>query len=720
MKTYFRLIATAVLATTLRLNLLGQSELPHVVFIAGEAEYAAHWTLPKIADDLQRRFNIRTSVIHSWRSGAHDYDMPGEVEIPEYEEIENLEMILDADLIVMHIRFRIPPPEQYDIFQEYFDSGKPAIAFRTTSHGFWPADKKDWFVPFFGGHYKGHMPNSDGTTTIVPAEQLDHPILRGVPKMKNWNDIMGVYITAPLNDSAIPLMMGKTGPEGPAQPVTWINEYQEGQKIFYTSLGGLESFVDPGFINMVYNTVYWALDREVPSNGVLGIDDLDAYESEPPFERYGFGLLNENPFEKPEELLEPENRMVFNEKYVSVGDIPPAPKRKIPRKAITIFDGTDLSNFRHWDVSDKPIAMLPDARAVSPSPVFNSARWKLIGNAIEARPGYGSVLTREQFGNYKLHFDFLIPSEPNYVPEKYKGSGGVWLNGQYEIKIMDSHGGQPSPTSNGSIYNQISPTSNPSKPVNTWQSMDIEYRHYEGELPDVSVILNGEKIHDNVQIMNRSAFSIREDMALFQSTEEQASGAMNLNKDDWSINLRFRTLRGGYLFSNSPKNKPWNENSKGFMLYEGLLVSRFGESYHMYGEETNLSDGNWHTILVSSSEGKIDVYVDDVLKSTIENSGDLAYDDHVFRLGQGPKRFRLGASELPEPYNGETFNGEIGSFKFFNKPMSLEEMQDSKSSIFQWPNESSEKKPVMGPIRFQTDLSKIRYANIWLEPIESK
>ena len=127
-----------------------QDERPHVVFIAGEEEYAAHWTLPKIADDLERRFNIRSTVIHSWRSGAHDYDMPGKVEIPEYEEIENLEIIKDADLIVLHIRFRLPPSEQLEIFQEYFDSGKPAIAFRTTSHGMWAADKKGWFVPFFG------------------------------------------------------------------------------------------------------------------------------------------------------------------------------------------------------------------------------------------------------------------------------------------------------------------------------------------------------------------------------------------------------------------------------------------------------------------------------------------------------------------------------------------------------------------------------------------
>ena len=226
--------------------------------------------------------------------------------------------------------------------------------------GFGLEDRKDWFVPFFGGHYKGHMPNTEGTTTIVPAEQLDHPILRGVPKRKSMNDVMGIYITAPLNDSATPLMMGKTGLIGPAQPVTWINEYKQGQKIFYTSLGGLESFIDPGFINMVYNAVYWALDREIPENGVLGIDEISDYETEPPFEKYAFGALMENPFERPEEELELESAMVLDAEF-QPSAAPPPPKPNIPSNATVLFDGKELSQWRHWDLSADPVAMLPDA-----------------------------------------------------------------------------------------------------------------------------------------------------------------------------------------------------------------------------------------------------------------------------------------------------------------------------------------------------------------------
>ncbi|MDA0195764.1 MAG: DUF1080 domain-containing protein [Bacteroidetes bacterium] len=717
------------LITQLPILAFGQDTRPHVVFIAGEEEYGAHWTLPKIADDLQRRFNVRTTVIHSWRSGAHDYDMPGVVEIPEYEKIENLEIIKEADLVVIHIRFRLPPPEQLKIFQDYFDSGKPAIGFRTTSHGMWAADQKGWFVPFFGGHYKGHMPNTQGTTTIVPADQLDHPILRGVPKRNSMNDVMGIYVTAPLNDSTTPLMMGKTGLIGPAQPVTWINEYKKGQKIFYTSLGGLESFIDPGFLNMVYNAVYWALDREVPEYGVLGIDNLSYWEKEPPFERYAFGALVENPFDRPEEELEIENSKILDGDFVQP-IIPSPPPSNIPTDATVLFDGKDLSRWRHWDLSADPVAMLPDARAVSPSPKFNGARWSVVDGTVEVRPGYGSVLTKDEYGNYRLHLDYLIPDEPNYVPEIYKGSGSIFLDGRYEVKILDSYGKEPSKVSNGSIFNQIAPSSNPSKPVNTWQSLDIEYRHYIGQRPSISVILNGEKIHNNVTVLSRSAFAIREDVALYISNEKDGSGIYNMNGDNWGAEIKFRTFNGGYLITNAPENKPWNDDSKGLMISrDGRLNYRNGSEYNRVQEEdaTALNDGEWHNVVLSSDGGKVKVYIDGKYVNQIENSGSSTLEGHVLRIGQSTKRFRLGASNLPTTFRGDTFDGEISWVRFYKQALSESDISklnggeelSKKIVALNWNAQGSKKQEMKkGPIRLQSDLSKIRYANIWLQPLK--
>lgn len=697
-------------------------EKPHVVFLAGEEEYGSHWTLPKIADDLERRFNVRATVLHSWRSGVGDYDMPGEVIIPEYDEIKNLEIIREADLLVMHIRFRIPPPEQYDLLREYFDSGKPAIAFRTTSHAFWPADKKDWFVPFFGGHYKGHMPSSDGTTTLVPAEQLEHPILRGVPKMNWMNDIMGIYVTAPLNETTRILMMGKTGPEAPAQPVSWTNEYRKGQKIFYTSLGGLESFVDPGFLNMVYNAVFWALDREVPEHGVLGIKDLSAYDEHPPFERFSFGEVDPNPFNRPPEDLKPENSKVLRAQFHAPA-IPPPPERKIPRGAEVLFNGKDLSQWRHWDLSAEPVAMLPDARAVSPSPEFPEARWTIKDGALEARPGYGSLLSKEVYGNYRLHLDFLIPEEPSYIPKQYKGSGGIFLDGRYQVKLMDSYGQDATAWSNGSVYGQIAPLVNASKPVNTWQSLEIEYRRQAGGRPIISARLNGRQIHDQVTLLSRSDLAIREDEPLYISSEAEGSGRLNLGKGNWTALMEFRTRTGGFLFSHAPLDRPWNEASQGLILNEGTLQYRQGNSTLSFSDTTALAwdDGKWHRIQVTAEDSTLTAYADGIRIGQVERHRTASQPlGNVFRLGQGSNVFRLGASKLPISYRGEVFDGEIRGVRIY-QGVGSPDVDTREKSILKWDpgqGESGNSTRAKGPIRLQADLSKIRYANIWIEPLD--
>ena len=53
--------------------------------------------------------------------------------------------------------------------------------------------------------------------------------------------------------------------------------------------------------------------------------------------------------------------------------IPAAPSTNIPENAVILFDGKDKSKWRHWDLSVRPVAMLPDARAVSPSPPYDEA-----------------------------------------------------------------------------------------------------------------------------------------------------------------------------------------------------------------------------------------------------------------------------------------------------------------------------------------------------------
>ena len=714
LKLFFRISINWVFIFSLLQSSQGDMR-PHVVFIAGEPEYGSHWSLPKIADDLQERFNIKSTVIHSWRGGVDDYDIPGRV-IPQYSAIPNLEIINDADLIVLFIRFRIPPPEQFEILQEYFDSGKPAIAFRTTSHAFWHDERKGWFVPFFGGHYKTHLGNAAGTTSMVPAEQLDHPILRGVPKSE-YLGYGGVYLTHPLNETATPLMFGKTG-DDPAQPLTWINEYKKGQKIFYTGLGSLENFLNEGFLNMVYNTIYWCLDREIPENGVLELEETVDTEW-----KYG-KARSSNP------------KKISGDAYQKAA-IPGPPKTKIPKNAKVLFDGNNLSKWRHWDLSADPKAIGIDTRAASTmgGPVFKDARWSIIDGTAEARPGFGDILTKEEFGNYRLHFDFLIPEEPDYVPDHFKGASGVYLSGRYEIQILDSYGQETSKTSNGAIFNQKAPIVNASKPANVWQSMDIEYRHFEGGNPKITAHLNGKKIHENVEIFSKTSFAFRQRFPhqtepLFMSSERDAQKKFNMKKSDWGVQVRFQTTSGGWLITNAPINDEWNDNSIGLRLWGRNLVFMAGDNYGASEEQKiTANDGEWHNAFLSSKDGVVRTYLDDELIAETKNVGSSDLNGHVLRIGESTKQFWVGASKLPKPLRGQLFDGQIANVQFFDYSLTETDikrlgsgLKSSKKPVLEWePKKSTRsKKVVRGPIRLQSDTSKIRFANIWIQPLAGK
>ena len=659
------------------------TQTPHVVFIAGEHEYGSHETVPRIANELQERFGIKTTVIHSWMSGVRDPYHPGR-SIPDFKAIPNLEVIHEADLMVLFIRFRIPPPDQFDLLQKYFDAGKPAVALRTTSHAFWHDDRKGWFVPFFGGHYKTHLGNVAGTTTMAMPDQISHPILRGVPKSE-FLGYGGVYNTQPLNDTATPLMLGKTG-DNPAEPIAWVNKYTENSRIFYTSMGSRANFENVGFRTMLFNAIFWALGKEIPANGVLGQGERESISFQAPV-------------------------------------IPKPPRMKAPRKATVLFDGKDLSKWRHWDPSTDPKAIGIDERAVTTSggPVYDKARWQIVDRYIEARPGYGDILTREGFGNYRLHLDYLIPEMPDYVKGKFRGAGGLYISGRYEIQLLDSYGETPSITGNGAIYGAKAPLKNAAKPANTWQSLDVEYRHYKGGLPSISVWLNGEKIHDKTEVLNRTLYGFLEPPGydgtpLYMSSVKDGMKKYNLNNKNWGIAVRFRTTAGGCLISNAPSEKDWGRHSKGMFVRGDQLVYRIGWRRALYSGSA-VNDGKWHNAVLTNHENSVQMYLDGELKGEVENSGPKNIIEHVFRIGEST------------PTRGALFAGQIDYVKYYNQALDYKDIMNivkgkelsGKSLALDWNpknSQTSNAKTVKGPIRLQSDTSKLHFANIWIQPLK--
>lgn len=162
-----------------------------------------------------------------------------------------------------------------------------------------------------------------------------------------------------------------------------------------------------------------------------------------------------------------------------------------PKGAIVLFDGKNLEGWVHarGKLKGKP------------------AQWKLVqGRTMQVAPGTRDIITRQRFGgNFTLHVEFRVP----YMPGKKgqgRGNSGVYVQGRYEVQVLDSYGLKSKSNDCGGIYEVAAPLVNACKAPTVWQSYDINFqapRCKDGKKvapARMTVYHNGVKIHDNVKI----------------------------------------------------------------------------------------------------------------------------------------------------------------------------------------------------------------------------
>lgn len=155
-----------------------------------------------------------------------------------------------------------------------------------------------------------------------------------------------------------------------------------------------------------------------------------------------------------------------------------------PQNAVVLFDGTDLSNWRKKG-SDE------------------SAEWP-IENGV-ATVGKGDIVSVETFRDAYMHLEFRSPDMPEATGQK-KGNSGVYLQGKYEIQVLDSYGWDVPGTGDcGAIYLQHAPIVNACKPALEWQTYDIIFRAARvdgaGEVVEnarITLLHNGVVVQNNV------------------------------------------------------------------------------------------------------------------------------------------------------------------------------------------------------------------------------
>lgn len=240
---------------------------PHIVFVTGDHEYSSEETMPLIAAELERHYGMQTTVLKASPDENAEENIPG------------LEVLSEADAVVFFLRWRRLPADQLEHIRKYLDSGKPVVAFRTTTHAFnypkgHPLEKWNAFASEYLGappgwgnghtHY-GHKSSTD--VSILPAAAND-PILTGVSQnfhLRSWlYQVLPNYPPADakrlLNGRAI----DSERKDAVENPVAWTWKNKAGGKVFVTTLGHPEDFQVEAFQRLVINSIHWAVGKSAP------------------------------------------------------------------------------------------------------------------------------------------------------------------------------------------------------------------------------------------------------------------------------------------------------------------------------------------------------------------------------------------------------------------------------------------------------------------------
>ena len=153
----------------------------------------------------------------------------------------------------------------------------------------------------------------------------------------------------------------------------------------------------------------------------------------------------------------------------------------------------------------------------SPNKAPDTSAWKggvwkpQEDGSLQCDPGKGSIYTKQDFGDMKLHVEFWLPLMAESFGQG-RANSGVIINNLYEVQVLDSFGLVPSMGDCSAIYDNTRPKVNASFPPEQWQTYDITFRaprmNPDGSVKEkarVSVEHNGVKVHDDVPIEGATA-----------------------------------------------------------------------------------------------------------------------------------------------------------------------------------------------------------------------
>lgn len=211
-------------------------------------------------------------------------------------------------------------------------------------------------------------------------------------------------------------------------------------------------------------------------------------------------------------------------------------------------------------VGDRGHILVPESEKVK-------SQWVFKEGVLTASPKWDSVVTPENYGDFRMHVEFNVNSVPNVDAEK-NGNSGIYIQQRYEIQILNSHGVAPEnykASYAGSLYRQKKPDKFVSKPAGEWQTYDIVFRaaRFDGdkktENARISVLHNGVLIHDDYSIKNKTGAGKKEGPEPFPIKLQGHHNPVKF-RNVWIQRLKLDQPKA----RDAPKPKPKPKKKKGY------------------------------------------------------------------------------------------------------------------------------------------------------------
>lgn len=421
----------------------------------------------------------------------------------------------------------------------FVKGGKGFIGIHGATDNFYKWDEAGEMI---GGYFNQHPWSANGTWAIK-VDEPDHPLVaafggQGIKLKEEMYRFRAPYsrarlrvlLSLDLTDEATRSV--ETGRLDRDYAVSWIRRFGEG-RVFFCSIGhNMEAVTQPAVLQHYLAGIRYALgdldaddhpshtlDQEAQGEytgqmlieGVLTnayaqiiaqgdgqfharvLAELDS-RSTPLFEMSGQRQDGEVLFKNAEgknAKLEIFNQFMKGSDKLQLRKSRrlPSPDLSAPHpEGATVLlgeDTTDLNlGWKGWP--DKP------------------ASWKLLPGGIAEVNG-GSIISRNVFGDATIYLEFMIPFLPERTGQE-RGNSGVYVQGRYEVQILDSFGLPATDQECGGIYNTAAPASNECRPPGEWQSYDIDFiaARMDGDKvitpARMTVRHNGVVIHDNIEL----------------------------------------------------------------------------------------------------------------------------------------------------------------------------------------------------------------------------